>query len=188
MNALDTRLPDASKLLCIWHINKNVVSNCRRNFETEEDWKAFEFMWSNVVYAPTSKNCTQAWSDLLNKYENSHREDLHYLYKTWLEPWSDRFCKCETNKILHFGNTTTSRVEGMHRVLKRYLKFSTGDLMTVVDKIELMLTNQYKDYFARLAKAKGGLPGSFRPIQYTETSMAMSHLMLFGKSTINTRS
>ena len=162
MNALDVALPEASKLLCIWHINKNVASYCKRGFGTEEDWTTFETMWANVVNAPTSEECAQAWSDILNKYESSHPQEVNYLYKTWLLPWSERFCKCETNKILHFGATTTSRVEGMHRVLKRYLKFSTGDLMTVVDKIELMLTNQYKNYFAKLAVAKRDLAWEFQ--------------------------
>ena len=162
MNALDTTHPEASKLLCLWHINKNVQSYCKRSFDTEEGWNEFSTMWQSVVNAPTSKECLETWSAFIDKWESSHQADVQYLFKTWMEPWCDRFCKYATNKVLHFGITTTSRVEGMHRVLKRYLKFSTGDLMTVVDKIELMLTNQYKDYFAKLATAKRDLAWEFQ--------------------------
>ena len=42
----------------------------------------------------------------------------------------------------------------MHRILKRYLKFFIDDLMNVIDKLKLMLTNQYKDYFAQITAAK----------------------------------
>lgn len=28
-------------LLCLWHINKNVMANCRNWFDTDEDWNAF---------------------------------------------------------------------------------------------------------------------------------------------------
>ena len=27
--------------LCIWHVNKNVLTNCKPSFDTEEAWKAF---------------------------------------------------------------------------------------------------------------------------------------------------
>ena len=56
----------------------------------------------------------------------------------------------------------------MHRVLKHYLKFSTGDLMDVVDKLDMMLTNQYKDYFTRLAKAKRDVAWAFQATPFRD--------------------
>jgi len=59
---------------------------------------------------------------------------------------------------MHFGTTTTSRVESTYRVLKTNLKFSTGNLIAVVDSIETMLINQRKDYNTKLANAKQSVP------------------------------
>ena len=35
---------DTRYLLCIWHINKNVTGQCKKWFNTTEDWKAFNAM------------------------------------------------------------------------------------------------------------------------------------------------
>jgi hypothetical protein len=43
----------------------------------------------------------------------------------------------------HFGNTSSSRVEGNHHVIKTYLNTSTVDLLTVFDKMKLLLANQF---------------------------------------------
>ncbi|KAL8768505.1 MAG: hypothetical protein Q9209_005296 [Squamulea sp. 1 TL-2023] len=56
--------------------------------------------------------------------------------------------------MLHFNTLTTSRVEGGHRVLKHILKFSTGDLMTVVGIIELLLKIQHENYTTKLDQKK----------------------------------
>ena len=42
----------------------------------------------------------------------------------------------------------------MHRILKRYLKFFIDNLMIVIDKIELMLINQYNNYFVKFVIVK----------------------------------
>ena len=74
--------------------------------------------------------------------------------KTWLKNHKHRFYKAWTDKIIHFGTITTSRVESGHRVLKSNLKFSTGDLLYVVDCIEAMLSKQYREFNTKLARAK----------------------------------
>jgi len=48
------------------------------------------------------------------------------------------------------------------RVLKTNLKFSTGDLLTVVDRIEVMLINQLKKHRKDLGKAKRSTPYDFQ--------------------------
>ena len=39
-------------------------------------------------------------------------------------------------------------------MFKRYLKIFIDNLIIVINKIELMLINQYKNYFVKLAKVK----------------------------------
>lgn len=74
-----------------------------------------------------------------------------------------KICKWKTNEVLHFDSTTTQRVESIHRVLKTLLKFSTGDIMTVVNRIETMLLNQRKEFRSKIASAKRRIPFEFRP-------------------------
>ena len=53
MNAIAAQYPSVFHLLYIWHINKNVLKNCKPAFATEEDWEEFLGAWYRVVYAPT---------------------------------------------------------------------------------------------------------------------------------------
>ena len=44
MNAIRIVFPRTMNLLCIWHIEKNVLRNCKCHFEKEEDWFTFLFI------------------------------------------------------------------------------------------------------------------------------------------------
>lgn len=43
-----------SHLLCLWHINKNVVVHCKKWFDNET-WEEFLGIWYEVLYAPTKE-------------------------------------------------------------------------------------------------------------------------------------
>ena len=43
---------------------------------------------------------------------------------------------------MHFGTTSTSRVEGNHHTIKSYLQLEKLDLLQVIKKLHLMLSNQ----------------------------------------------
>ncbi|KAI7935231.1 hypothetical protein MJO28_016869, partial [Puccinia striiformis f. sp. tritici] len=51
------------------------------------------------------------------------------------------------NKHPHFGNTVTSRVEGAHAYLKRFIHTSTGSFYAVVKQIHQALNNQLHERF-----------------------------------------
>ena len=74
----------------------------------------------------------------------------------------DRLCKFYTNELRHYGITTTSRAEGIHRVLKINLKFSIDDLLTMIDRIEIMMINQLKKHRKDLGKAKRSISYDFQ--------------------------
>ena len=50
----------------------------------------------------------------------------------------------------HFGNRVTSRAEGAHALLKKYLQVSIGDLCEVKNKICLAIENQFHEIKAQL--------------------------------------
>ena len=68
--------------------------------------------------------------------------------------YRQRFVQCYTNKILHFGTTTTSRSEEEHAMLKRQLKSFTDNLKTVIDDIKLLLMNEYQNHLINLNEIK----------------------------------
>lgn len=139
-----------------------MAKNCKPSFATDKEWEAFLIAWHTVIYAKTEALFEAAWVQLVTNYCENYREDLNYIFDTWLTSWRDRLCKYSTNELRHYGITTTSRVEGMHRVLKSNLMFSIGDLMTVVDRIEVMLINQLKTYRTDYTTAKRSTPHAFR--------------------------
>ena len=154
MNAIATVFETTVNLLCIWHINMNVLKNCKPAFDTEEAWKEFYNAWGKVVQADFGDDFNIAWRALKQQYRNTHMEEVNYLKDTWLTHHRHRFCKAWTNLNTHFDTLTTSRVEGGHRVLKSVLNTSTGDLLAVVDGIELLLNRQYETYTHKLAQEK----------------------------------
>ena len=53
MSAIDQTFPNTNHLLCIWHINNNIVASCKKSFDTKEAWDAFFAEWKSIVYATT---------------------------------------------------------------------------------------------------------------------------------------
>ena len=48
MNAIHIVFPRTMNLLCIWHIEKNVLRNCKGHFEKEEDWFTFFYLFGII--------------------------------------------------------------------------------------------------------------------------------------------
>ncbi|CAG8666746.1 18842_t:CDS:2, partial [Racocetra persica] len=53
MNVIKTVFPESKNLLCIWHIEKNVLVNCRRYFQTDIEWSTFMKSWSTLIKSKT---------------------------------------------------------------------------------------------------------------------------------------
>ncbi|KAH1241766.1 hypothetical protein GmHk_07G019265 [Glycine max] len=68
---------------------------------------------------------------------------VDYVNKTWIIPHKERFVTVWTNKVMHLGNTTTNRVESAHWALKRVLHNSHGDMCSVSDAMNNMITLQH---------------------------------------------
>lgn len=49
--ALRQHFPSAAIFLCIWHIEKNLVKNCKAEFPEKEHWDAFLKHWNLVSYS-----------------------------------------------------------------------------------------------------------------------------------------
>jgi hypothetical protein len=62
--------------------------------------------------------------------------------ETWIHPWKHRFVRYLTKHITHFGNIATSRAEGMHSRVKKWLNRSKGSLYTVFIAIDVVIELQ----------------------------------------------
>lgn len=118
--------PQTRHILCIWHINKDVLANCKAKFGAKEDWEEFQVAWQAVVYAHTVADFALAWDVLQDKYDEYDYTICAYLQRHWIDPYKRKFVKAYTNQILHFLNTASSKAESGHAALKRELHFSTG--------------------------------------------------------------
>ena len=151
MNAASALFPSAATFLCLWHANKAVVARCQPSFQDAEQWKEFYNAWHSIINSPTQEEYAKRLTEMQQKYLPQHLEDIGYIKTTWLVPFKEKLVHAWVNQSMHFGNTATSRVEGIHALLKSYLKRSTFDLFDTWKAINLALQNQLAELQARQA-------------------------------------
>lgn len=127
-NAIHLEFPIARHLFCIWHINNNVLTNCKRQFDTKEAWETFFSAWQKVVYASSFNEYINSWNEMNTAYNVTHSECMNYLNETYIRLYKTRFVQFYTNQKLHFGTVVSSRGEGAHAKLKRSLGVSISKL------------------------------------------------------------
>ncbi|KAK9681505.1 hypothetical protein RND81_10G007300 [Saponaria officinalis] len=159
IRAIEIVFPGVTHLLCVWHIQKNVVANLKIYFKDEEDWDVFISMWNAVMYAETEEDFEQSWFFLQLLYKEK-REAITYLEKTWI-PEKRKFVSAWTEKYIHFGNRASSRAEGAHAKLKKYLQVLTGNLRRVKNKICLAIENEYHEIKTQLESEKIRVPHKY---------------------------
>ncbi|KAI3833961.1 hypothetical protein MKX03_035426 [Papaver bracteatum] len=120
--------PEATNLICAFHIKTNVCSNFKTSMNKDtpkdlekikEDWHA---LWISESYAMynVNLNCVErSWGKMYPKW-------ISYVKTQWLARKEEFVCAW-TNPIKHFINRMTNHVEGEHSILKRFLKCSIGN-------------------------------------------------------------
>jgi hypothetical protein len=150
-NAIALVFLETRQFYCIFHINGCILHKVRKVYLEEKDQDSFFNDWRQVVWAKTEEQFNKKWKLLM---KDSIRKKLkRYLETEWLIV-KEQFCHAWTDNCLHFGQRSTSRVEGSHNALKRRLKVSTGDLKHVVDSLELMIKKQVSEHLYKLNALK----------------------------------
>ncbi|XP_050233242.1 PKS-NRPS hybrid synthetase cheA-like [Mercurialis annua] len=140
--------PRSSHRLCIWHINKDV-----------ED-RVYRISGKNKEFAEIFKNRL-----------------IQYIEGTWLVH-REKFVSYWTNLVLHFGNTTTCRVESAHTQLKQLLNSSTGTLDTVWTKVDKVIESQLIDIRKTLEDSRRTIGIHRRGFPFDKLSCRVSHYCL----------
>ena len=152
MNAASALFPSAALLLCLWHANKAVLTRCQPAFPEAEKWKEFYGFWHSIINSPAEEDYAKRLADFQQLYVQTHLNEVGYIKTTWLIPFKEKLVKAWVDQSTHFGNTATSRVEGIHALLKSYLRRSTFDLFDAWKAIQLALQNQLSELQALQAK------------------------------------
>ena len=82
INALRQVFPEAHRMLCTFHISKNVNQHCKKLFNNEFAWTLFLRDWSNYMMAIMKEDFFARWKDL-NEDWKEFPKALDYLAKNW---------------------------------------------------------------------------------------------------------
>ncbi|XP_073225757.1 PKS-NRPS hybrid synthetase cheA-like [Cicer arietinum] len=147
MNAVEYVFPKADNLLCLFHICKNVKAKCKMTVFPKKKQVQIMGAWEALVY---SYDEAQYYMNLANFEGICSSSSIFNDYKhdQWLIPHKERFVETWTNRVMHFGNTTTQRVESVHWSLKRILQDSIGDICNVWETINSMIVLQHSEIIA----------------------------------------
>ena len=150
LSAIDDQLPDFPHILCVWHLNKNIQAHCKKEFATNEEYNKFFSLWINLASAPTEEVYNQSKEDI-RLFLQDKPHIFHYLESNVLLH-REKFVVAWTRKWLHLGNAATSRVEGAHATMKRWIGSSTADILTVFEMVEKSIVAQVNAIDAGLAQ------------------------------------
>jgi hypothetical protein len=82
ITALHLIIPDTKRLLCQWHINKNVLSHTSSHFEEGEKWDTFMSSWSAVLASTSANQYRELWTELIDQYSEDFGLLVDYLKNT----------------------------------------------------------------------------------------------------------
>jgi MULE transposase-like protein len=189
-NASEEVFLNAPTLLCIWHVNQCVLAKCK-SIVGDKDWPAFEAAWHTVIQARTIEQFDKHWLEFQTQYSTPKTQQcVIYLQNEWLKPGQrERLVEAWTNQHLHFGIRVTSRAEGAHAYIKRYLggKKTKGDLYSSWLHIEAAVINQVTAVSTRTSMLQDRAPldidkklyqGCFGVITWHALRLVQRHLEL----------
>ncbi|POW19717.1 hypothetical protein PSHT_04342 [Puccinia striiformis] len=143
--ALSIVFPKSLAHLCGWHLNKNIVTNCKKHFPaaekkskskskavadpTKDPWLLFWKYWISTSLSKSPDIYEKNLSEL--KQHLSKRPAVLKYLETSILPVKEHFIPAWASLVPHLRNLCTSRVESGHSFIKTFLTTSSGDLLSV---------------------------------------------------------
>lgn len=93
--------------------------------------------------------------------------EMRYIDSNWLDVWKSRIVCYWTNHATHFGLQTTSRVEGYHAAMERWLHNSKGDLLTIQQLMRTWWQDPLDRHSTQPANSEAGVLYAFRGPLYS---------------------
>jgi hypothetical protein len=85
--------------------------------------------------------------------ENSASGLVSHIERAWM-PYQVHFVRCFADEHIHLGIRVTSRAEGSDAVVKKYIILDKCDLLTVQQRLNLMLEPQFMELREIIEKEK----------------------------------
>jgi transposase-like protein len=82
INSLANSFPDAHHMLCVWHIQKNILSKGTKLIARDVQWKEMLQYWMNIVKLSTQTDFISSFTHWSNKYGPNFEQ---YVSSTWLQ-------------------------------------------------------------------------------------------------------
>lgn len=174
INAASALFPSTTSL-CIWHANKAVLARCQPAFQKAEEWNEFYGFWFSILNSTAEETYKERLQEFEKKYASTNLEQVGYIKETWLLPYKEKLVSAWVDQQAHFGNTATSRVEGIHALLKSYLRRSTFELFEAWKAIWLALNNQLSELRSNQAKQQIRTPLELDKALYRAVQGWVSH-------------
>ncbi|KAI3833637.1 hypothetical protein MKX03_022415 [Papaver bracteatum] len=133
--------PGANRLLCTSHVEQDIVSNCKKAFESEDTWNEFFYDWERVWKAKSKEDYEDYYAHLETTWMTRNTSCVTYLRDTWLKH-KESFCLAWTQNMKHFGNTVINRVKSEHGPLKKSMASSAGSFFTCWEAMHNMINRQ----------------------------------------------
>lgn len=204
MKAIKHVFPTTHNLVCLWHINMNIMKKVRPILQRkvleeminedltdhdiikimqdkiQEHWDSFLVDWYKIVNAKTESEMDEQWTRFKGVYNGPFIEGVEYIQEQWMNAAiKPTFLCCYTSQFFHADQTTTSRGEGAHSLLKSELKTSVGDLLYVVQKYETIIKSQLQEIRLATENDQNRVPITLRKAIFSLTVKRISRNCLF---------
>ena len=135
----------------------------------------FYDFWFSILSSAAEKTYEERLEKFEKKYSSTNLEQVGYIKEPWLLPYKEKLVAAWVNQQAYFGNTATSRVKGIHALLKSYLQRSTFDLFEALKSIRLALNNQLSELRSNQAKQQIRTPLELDKTLYRDVQGWVSH-------------
>jgi hypothetical protein len=72
-------------LFCTWHINNNVLTNCKKSFHNKKTWNDFFAKWKTMMYVSSKTKFWENWTIFFTQYtRDDHENCIQYLTENLL--------------------------------------------------------------------------------------------------------
>ena len=125
-----------------------MLQHCKSVILRSGLWAEFESHWNSILKSTTDAEYEERVEDFKRRFSQTYPSLTDYVLTFWLEKYKEKIVKRCVNEHTHFSNFTTSRVEGIHAVLKRRMPNSRGNLFTssraIIDTLFSQITELEK--------------------------------------------
>ncbi|XP_021731340.1 uncharacterized protein LOC110698251 [Chenopodium quinoa] len=171
--ALREVFPGTPHLLCRWHINKYVEARVTNMFKNKKIGASFKNKkWKRIMDAATEEDYSAVVQTMKDRW-TSYPAVIQYVERTWL-CHKTKFVTFWTNQVLHFGNTSTCRVESQHSAVKMWFESSTGSLDTVWARVHCHIGNQIIAIRNGLEASRSKIGQKYRQLQLSRINGKVS--------------